>query len=81
MTYKIKVIKSIIHINIIIIYILKIYILNKHTINKYKCSINAFDWKYIYSEIDLELVYDKLINDLVELFNLSCPIIKVKEKI
>ena len=29
---------------------------------------------------DLELLYDKLINDLVELFNLNCPIIKVKEK-
>ena len=31
--------------------------------------------------MDLELLYDKLINDLVELFNLNCPIIKVKEKI
>ena len=30
--------------------------------------------------MDLELLYDKLINDLVELFNLNCPIIKVKEK-
>ena len=29
----------------------------------------------------LELLYDKLINDLVELFNLNCPIIKVKENI
>ena len=31
--------------------------------------------------MDLELLYDKLINDLVELFNLNCPIIKVKDKI
>ena len=54
--------------------------LNGHTIHKFKCSINAFDWKYIYSDMDLELLYDKLINDLVELFNLNCPIIKVKEK-
>ena len=44
--------------------------LNNHTIHKFEYSINAFDWKYIYSEIDLELLYDKLINDLVE-FKLS----------
>ena len=31
--------------------------------------------------MDLELLYDKLINDLVDLFNLNCLIIKVKEKI
>ena len=55
--------------------------LNGHTIHKFKCSINTFDWKYIYSDMDLELLYYKLINDLVELFNLNCPIIKVKEKI
>ena len=29
--------------------------------------------------MDLELLYDKLIIDLVELFNLNCPIIKVKK--
>ena len=53
--------------------------LNNHTIHKFKCSINAFNWKYIYSDMDLELLYDnKLINDLVELFNLNYPIIKLK---
>ena len=55
--------------------------LNNHTIHKYKCSINSFDCKFIYSEIDLEVLYDKLIHDLVDLFNINCPFIKVKEKI
>ena len=55
--------------------------LNNHTIHTFKFSINAFDWTFFYSEMDLELLYDKLINDLVELFNLNCPIIKVKDKI
>ena len=55
--------------------------LNNHIIHKYKCNITAFDCKFIYSEIDLELLYDTLIHNLVELFNINCPIIKVKEKI
>ena len=46
-------------------------------LHKFKCRINAFDWKYIYSDMDLELLYDKLINYLVELFNLNYPIVIV----
>ena len=38
-------------------YIIK---LNNHIIHKFKCSNNTSDWKYIYSEMDLELLYDKL---------------------
>ena len=71
MTYQIKVIKHILHINIFV---------RKLNIYKYKCSINAFYWKYIYSEIYLELLYDKLINDLVELFNLIVLLLKSKKK-
>ena len=56
MTYKIKLIK----------YSKYNYIrkLNNHTIIKYKFNIKAFEWKYIYSEIDLELLYDKLISNM-----------------
>ena len=39
-------------------------------INKLKSLINTFDWSYIYSDININILMDTLISDLYMLFNL-----------
>ena len=49
-------------------------------INKLKSLINTFDWSYIYSDININILVDTFISDLYILFNLYCPKVSIKSK-
>ena len=52
--------------------------LTTKNINKLKSAINTFDWSYIYSDININILVDTFISDLYMLFNLCCPKVSIK---
>ena len=47
--------------------------INHNTINNLKESINNYDWHYIYSDIDLNSIFNTFTTNLIQLYNSNCP--------
>ena len=54
--------------------------INDKSILKFRESISKYDWDYIYSNNDINSIFNYFIDNLIQLYNLHCPMIKVKEK-
>ena len=46
---------------------------------KFRESISKYDWDYIYSNNDINSIFNYFIDNLIQLYNIHCPMIKVKE--
>ena len=55
--------------------------LHDKNIIKYKESILKYNWNYIYSNTDLNILFDTFMHDIEKLFNETCPVIKIKIKL
>ena len=42
-------------------------------------SINNYDWHYIYSDIDLNSIFNTFTSNVIQLYNSNGPSIKVKQ--
>ena len=54
--------------------------INDKSILKFRESISKYDWDYIYSNNDINSIFNYFIDNLIKLYNIHCPMIKVKEK-
>ena len=52
--------------------------MKENNIDNFQDYLLNYDWKYVYDNIDLNILFEKFIHDIENIFNESCPIIKVK---